>query len=159
GVRQRDIPYLAARASKARAPEAGRCAWLFLNPDRGPLEQRLDDLAVDANAEGGGLLGGDADAAMDRGGHVGGGERMVVRLAAALVAGADTPAAAPPAAGDEGAVTVLPVVTAGLVVDLRRPAELAHGKHQRGQQQSALAQFFQQGGQRLVEPLGVAVLH
>ena len=84
-----------------------------------------------ATPEGLRLLAGDADGVVDGGGQVGGRHRAVVRVLAAGVAGADDAAAAHAAAGDQGAVAMLPVVAAGLVVDLRRPAELAHRHHQR----------------------------
>src|SRR5262245_18318235 len=93
------------------------------------LEQTFDHFAVYRDAECVGLLAGDADAVVHGGGHVGGGDGVVVRPLAAGVARANDAAAANAAAGHEGAVAMLPMVAARFVVDLRRSAELAHDNH------------------------------
>src|SRR5262245_10591590 len=85
------------------------------------LEQLPDDVPARAEAERRGLLAGDADAVVDRRGEVGRRDGQFVRPLGALVALADHAAATDAAAGHQGAVAVLPMLAAGLVVDLRRP--------------------------------------
>src|SRR5437870_10526936 len=96
---------------------------------------------------------------MDRGGHVGGGYGIVVRMFGAAIAAADDAAAANAAAGDEGAVAFFPVLAAGLVVDFGGAAEFSHDEDQGFRQQAALLKIGQQRGQGLVEPGGLPVLH
>src|SRR4051812_23234894 len=57
--------------------------------------------------------------------QVGRGQRVLSRAVGLRVALADDPPALHPAAADQGAVAIGVVLAAGLVVDLRRPAELA----------------------------------
>src|SRR5438093_8519767 len=98
------------------------------------LEEFADHLPVRRQSDGGRLFAGDADAVMHGGGDVGGRDGIVVRVLAAAVAGADDSAAADAAACDQGAVTMLPVFAAGLVVDPGRAAELTERDDQGGLQ-------------------------
>src|SRR5262249_22746036 len=122
-------------------------------------EQFLDWLALHGQAEGLGLLAGDADGVLYRGGDVGGSERTVMRVLAAGVALAHDSAAAHATAREQGAVKGLPVPAARLVIDARRAAELAHGHDQRTLQEAALLEVEQQCGQGLVQPRSMTILH
>src|SRR5262249_54270067 len=88
-------------------------------------KQFFNNPPIRANAQGSGLLARDADRMMDGGGQIGGGDGAVVRSFGPAIALADDPAAANAASRDQGAVDMLPVIAAGLVVDPRRSAELA----------------------------------
>ena len=84
--------------------------------------------------------------------------RSCGRSPRALLAPTSRPPRTPPPASS-GAVAVLPVIAARLVVHLRRTPKFAHGDHQRRIQQPALVQVGEQGGQGLVQPGGMPILH
>ena len=84
-------------------------------------------------------------------GQVAGRESVGGRMAARFVAGTVDLAAADPGTGHGKAPDRAPVVPAAVAVDLRRPAELADGHHQRLLQQAALLEVAQQGREADVE--------
>src|SRR5262249_62310208 len=91
-------------------------------------------------------VGGDAEAAVDRGDDLGGGDRVGLGPGADLVAGAVDVARLDPAAGHPQAVAEVPVVAAGGGVDLRAAAELAHDDHQRPAEHPPGQQVVEQAG-------------
>ena len=75
-------------------------------------------------------------------------DRAIGDLGAQAIGGADHLAGAEAAAGEQAAADLRPVVAAGVVVDLRRAAELAPGDHGDVVGQAALVQVFDQRRQR-----------
>ncbi len=122
-------------------------------------EQFLDDITRWCQAEPGQVGGPDPEPGEDRGAEVGGGDRAVDGLLAAAVGGADDVPALDASAGEQGRVARVPVVAARAVVDLGRPAELAHGNDQGRLQQATVVKVVEQGRERPVEHPAVAVLH
>src|SRR5262245_13875131 len=113
-----------------------RNAWTGCNE----LDELVNDASARIDPHRGELFAGDADGVVDGGGEVGGGDGAVVGSFGAAVGFADDASAADAAARHQGAVAVLPVIAAGLVIDARRPAELAHRHDQRPLQQAAVTQ-------------------
>src|SRR5437867_6128255 len=93
-----------------------------------------------------GVLFGSVDAEM----LIEGGEHVLRRLRVGFREGpfrvrfADHAAAFYRSAGERGAEDVWIMIPAGVVVDLRRAAELAPGDDERGVKQAALVQIFDQ---------------
>src|SRR5689334_15764288 len=93
----------------------------------------------------------------DRGGEVGGSNRLVRGLTALAIGGSVNAAAAYASAGEHNGLDKWPMVAAAVGVDARRAAKLAHADHQRLVQKAATRQVLKQAGERLVrrrhEPL------
>src|SRR5262245_29387677 len=85
-------------------------------------------------------------AVIDRGRHVLWRDRVRDRVGAVLITGPMERAALNAAAGEHHRINEGPVLAAGLLVDLRRTAELTEPDHQRLVQQAALGQVFEQHG-------------
>src|SRR5439155_25535187 len=102
----------------------------------GSAQQLVADLAavddLDRPVAGGHqfLVGDDAELVVDGRGQVLGADRVALRLAGGGVAGAVDVSLLDPAAGQDDAEDLGPVVAAGVLVDLGRPAELAGDHHQ-----------------------------
>ena len=92
-----------------------------------------------------------ADTVVERGEDFAEVEGAVIGLAAEAVRGADDLAGPHAAAGQHGAGNLRPVVAAGVVVDLRRAAELAPKDHRHVLVQAALMQVLDQRAEALVE--------
>src|SRR5436309_1918769 len=97
------------------------------------------------------LLVVDAQLLIDRGRYIFGRYLSVDRLAAFGVRGADRLAALQARAREEDTARIRPVVPPGELIDLRRPAELAHPDDQRRVQQAALMEVLQQRGIAIVQ--------
>src|SRR5438067_1602878 len=123
------------------------------------LEELADHLPVRRKSDRGRLLTGNADAVMHAGSDVGGRDGIVVRMFAAAITGADDATAPDTPAGDQGAITMLPMFAASLVVDLGCAAEFAERNHQRALQEPALLQIPEKRRQGLIEPGRLAILH
>src|SRR5262249_34992019 len=86
------------------------------------------------------------------------GAGVVGDVLAVRAGGAVGLAAVDGAAADHHRPAAGPVVAAGVLVDVRRPAELAHPEHHGVLQHAALVQVLDQGAHALVQARAVAVL-
>lgn len=110
----------------------------------------------------------ESEAGEDGGGEVSGGDGIGVGVGSDLVAGAPSLAPLDPAAGEDDAVAVGPVVASAGGVDARGATEFAHSDDEGTVEEAALVKVFQEGGVGLIgggdeivghawEDIGVAV--
>ena len=96
---------------------------------------------------GGGI---ETEAPVDRGRQVAGCDGVGRRIRTEAVAGAVDVAASNASAGEEDGVAVGPMIATGIAVNLWCATELTHRDDERGVEQPARFEVFDQRGQRLI---------